>query len=269
MSDDEREGEELTELFYQDTDVFGSRSPNTTISKPSDLTHDEKLLLKDLFLEYVHMPGQDSRASLSPEFYKEFFAEIFKYWVSSHRVNTRPVLQPRTVEQTRIRIDDSWAESEPPATTESGTMVHPRVARKRKLFEGIFLTMEFNSVEETFTWTWQNDEGKDTPFSALCRLPRGVTKNDVILMAIENYDSFERKRITSYNRDQIINAARRRIHKWARAGSSHDDTIDEADEIGQRCILPLVLASDAYLKTARDAAKIAAEIEKRRSMVTT
>ncbi|EEU46739.1 uncharacterized protein NECHADRAFT_77433 [Fusarium vanettenii 77-13-4] len=260
MSDDECE--ELTELFSEDTDVFGSRPPNTIISKPSDLTHDEKLLLKDLFVAYVDMPGQGSHASLSPEFYKEFFDEIFKYWVSSHRVNIRPVLQPKTEEQTRIQIDDSWAESEPQATT------GPKIVRKRKLFEAIFLTMQFNSVEETFTWTWQNNERKDAPFSAIKRyLPRGVTKNDVILMAIENYDSFERKRITSYNRDLIINAARRRIHKWARAGSSHDDTIDSADEIGERSILSLVLASDVYLKTTRDALEIAAEIEKRRSMI--
>ncbi|KAL2690082.1 hypothetical protein Neosp_004150 [[Neocosmospora] mangrovei] len=269
VSDDEYD--KLMELFLKDSGVLlGLRLPNTIISKPSDLTRDEKLLLKGLFLEYVDMPGQDSHKSFSPELYKEFFGEIFKYWVSSHRVNNRPILQDQTPEQTYIVIDASWAESKPQATTEGpcDRAPVPR-SRKRRICESISLTMKFNATEETFTWTWEDDQGEIMNFSRLQRwLPQGVTKNDAILMAIENYDSFERKRITSFNREQIINAARRRIHKWARAGSSHDDTIDSSDKLGPGSILPLVLASDVYLRTARDAAEIAAEIKKRRSMVT-
>ncbi|KAJ4152553.1 hypothetical protein NW754_004348 [Fusarium falciforme] len=270
MPDDEYD--ELMDLFLKDTGVLGSRPPNAIISKPSDLTRDEKLLLKDLFLEYVDMPGQDSYVSFSPEFYKEFFGEIFKYWVSSHRVNNRPILQEQTPEQTYIVIDASWAESKPQATTDSpcdrAPMPRTKVSRKRRICESISLTMEFNAAEETFTWTWEDDDDEIMKSSRLQRwLPQGVTKNNAILMAIENYDSFERKRITSYNREQIINAARRRIHKWARAGSSHGDAIDSSDKLGPGCILSLVLASDVYLRTARDAAEIAAEIKKRRSMV--
>lgn len=269
MSDDEYD--KLMGLFLKDTGVLGSRPPNAIISKPSDLTRDEKLLLKDLFLEYVDMPGQESHACFSRGFYKEFFGEIFKYWVSSHRVNNRPILQGRTPEQTCIVIDASWADSKPQTTTESPSDrgYRPRkVSRKRKICESISLTMKFNAAEETFMWTWEGDNDEVMKSTGLQPwLPQGVTKNNAILMAIENYDSFERKRITSFNREQIINAARRRIHKWARAGSSHDDTIDFSDKLGPGSILPLVLASDVYLKTARDAAEIAAEIKKRRSMV--
>ncbi|UPK97578.1 hypothetical protein LCI18_008513 [Fusarium solani-melongenae] len=270
MSDDEYD--ELMALFLKDTGVLGWRPPNAIISKPSDLTRDEKLLLQDLFLEYFDMPGQDSHVSFSPELYKEFFGEIFKYWVSSHRVNDRPILQDQTPEQTCIVIGTSLAESRPQATTENPCSRDPmpctKVSRKRSICELIYLGMEFNAVEETFTWTWVDDEGEIMNSSRLQRcLPQGVTKNSAILMAIEHYDSFERKRITSYNREQIINAARRRIHKWARAGSSHGDTIDSSDKLGSGCILPLVLASDVYLRTARDAAEIAAEIKERRSMV--
>lgn len=252
----------LTELFHDDANVFGRRYSNTVISKPGDLTHDEKFLLRDLFDQFINMPGQDFRACLSPEFYDEFFGHVFKYWVSTHRVNPRPILQPRTPQQTCIEIDPSWAESKPE------TVKKPTLKRKRE--PSTFLTMKFNNVEGTFTWTWQTEDRTNIhPNNINTCLPRGVTKNCAMRMAIENYNKFEQRRIYSYNHDQIINAARRRISKWAQLGSSHNDTIDSEDKLEEGDLSRLALASDAYLKIACDVAEIASDLKENRWMVVT
>lgn len=237
----------LMKLLDEDPDFVESRAPSTVIRKGGHLALDEKLRLRDLLHEYARMPGNDPDLSPS-ELYKSFFDDIFKCWTSAHAVSQGPTLPRREPGQSCIGIDDSW-------------VVMPLVGRR--LCVPVYLTMEFDPEKETFAWIWR-DQSQEllTPEELKLRLPKGVTTSEAIVAVIGHYDNIERERVTSYNRGKIVNAARRRIRYFALAGSSDDTEFGGYDFIQDGDIIPLILASEAYLKNTRFAIRMAAAIER-------
>ncbi|RMJ07626.1 hypothetical protein BHE90_014089 [Fusarium euwallaceae] len=239
----------IQRTIREDPHNIGSRPSFNTVNHSGQLTSCEKIGLGDLFEAYIKIPGRSSKLPpILSELYKEFVGHIFNSWVSAQTTNLKPILPPRPSHQKRIEVGASQA------GRSFDEMMHG----------SIFLTMDFDSRDGSFDWTWHNGDNIPITANIEYRLPRGVSKKDAMIMAIENYDNIERERITSHNRVQIISAARRRITKWAQAGSDLQAEVDNEDKLKDGDILPLVLASDMFIKTAREGADVAAALKTRR-----
>ncbi|RSL61918.1 hypothetical protein CEP54_006015 [Fusarium duplospermum] len=238
------------DLAREDPAVAASRVLKVTIRKGGDLTRTEKIsLIIDLFEVYAGMPGLDSKLSVS-ELYNEFFNDMFKHWTSGNGANQTPVLPSREREQFRTKVEAPYESL--------GT----KRSHSQMLDKPVFLVMKFDPEEETISWVWQDENKKVIKLKDLeSRLPKGVTMNDAKAWAIQHYDSVERERITKYNRDLVIRAARRRIYNWARPESSHRFSRDP-ERVTKKDLIHLVLARDVHRKLTQNDNEVDAIIDR-------
>lgn len=245
----------IQRILREDQHVL-SRAPNSVVSNSARLTSYEKTRLGDLFEAYIETPERSSKPPpILSELYKDFIGHIFDSWVSTQTTNMKPLLPPRPSHRTCIEIKISQAGSR---------MQGSRCSFEPTIHRPVFLNMDFDSRDASFDWTWHHGDNNPITLNIELRLPRGVTKKDAMVMAIEHYDNMERERIMSHNRIQIISAARRRFSKWAQAGSDLRGKIDNEDLLKDGDIFHLILASDMFIKAASEGADVAATLQRRR-----
>ncbi|KAJ4234574.1 hypothetical protein FSOLCH5_003923 [Fusarium solani] len=197
--------------------------------------------------------------------------------------NGRPTLPPRKLPGTNAQVGVLLANHpEPVDQAEKPTQQSAaRLAGAPALLD-VMLWPEFETVygegpweepiwEETLwggdmssppSWAflWRDQEGHPLK-QRFVRFADGVTKKDAMVQAIAEYDRNETARVNTYNRELIINAARRRICKWAKDGTEAPPRVDEEDRLAESDFERLNLAIDCVKETAELLRDIAAGLD--------
>lgn len=253
----EQQHQLLIGIVASDTDVKESRAAGTPVMKAGDLTAAEKMALVDLARMVVTiwkkaLPFQAEVA----ECYQLLLRRVFDSWTSKDNTVGSPTLPPRkfpsTVAQVGVLLTDP---------TDEADLAAPA-------FLDVMLPSEFESVYGEGPWDeaiwddtlWGGDDSCPPTWAYLWRdqyghplkrefveFAHGVTKNNAKARAIAEYDRNEMLRIITYNLELIVNAARRRICKWAVDGTEAAPRVDEDDRLEQSDIERLELAKD-YLE---------------------
>ncbi|KAM0421117.1 hypothetical protein ACHAPT_011188 [Fusarium lateritium] len=87
--------------------------------------------------------------------------------------------------------------------------------------------------------------------SSYVDLKYGLTLTMARAQVIEKYDRRERARLTVYNRELVVNAARRRICKWARDGTANGAGIDDEDRLEEADLVEIFLTRDYFEEQLR------------------
>ncbi|KAJ3467601.1 hypothetical protein MRS44_005165 [Fusarium solani] len=231
----------LVETAMNDSAVKESRPPDTIIFKPADLTRAEKVHLMDLLTSFMSMVKQMPDDARMRELYRDFFESIFKRWISNKKPDGPPTLFPLGFEaavQVGILRDIHPGIRPPPGVPLSNLPVPSARVAGQPVFYGLELTLN----EGGWRWFWMDRRTGliDPQFVNM----GGLTLSEARRRVISNYDRSESKRITKYNLDLVVSAARRRIMKWAKYGSGHEAHIDPVDRLIPGGIQKLVLARD-------------------------
>ncbi|KAF5248849.1 hypothetical protein FANTH_5652 [Fusarium anthophilum] len=217
--------------------VYSPRDPNTVLRSHRMLTKKEKLALINHAQEYawvlVYQLGHTGASS--KKLLKKFYAEIFLHWSISQRKNPSP---PSTYRKDVRTLVGSIKRTCPKEAVDSTT---------QKCGEPVYLFLEVSSRSESIEWTWFNGQGLPLGLE-LVEFEPGLTVTQAKINAIHNYDNHERQRITSYNIQRIICAARRVLVKWAARGSESPLKFEPGDMVTK--IQTLVFASDLARSTA-------------------
>ncbi|RTE70126.1 hypothetical protein BHE90_015485 [Fusarium euwallaceae] len=106
---------------------------------------------------------------------------------------------------------------------------------------------------------WRDQDGHPLKREYV-QLADGVTMKDALVRAVTEYDRNETARINAYNQQLLINAARRRIVKWAEDGSRANPRVDDEDRLTDSDIEKFNLAVDCVKETAQLLHDIAADV---------
>ncbi|KAM0393890.1 hypothetical protein ACHAQC_005618 [Fusarium culmorum] len=194
------------ENVYADQDVTEDRPPKKTIPKEC-LTRVEKMRLLDLLKQYEDV--QRTKVTLRPARSSDAYLEI------GHCEKDAPSSRP----------DDGR-----------------RGSKALKQTIPIFLTLDLRAGE--IDWRYHDKDGNR--FKARdVRLHHGLGIEQAKKNVLDHQDQKEMKRICEHNIDQIVHAARRRIVKWAAAGSAAELGVDDEDRAALEI---LELPSDRFLE---------------------
>ncbi|KAM0555414.1 hypothetical protein ACHAO7_003041 [Fusarium culmorum] len=198
------------ENVYADQDVTEDRPPKKTIPKEC-LTRVEKMRLLDLLKQYEDDTNSKSYSpvTLRPARSSDAYLEI------GHCEKDAPSSRP----------DDGR-----------------RGSKALKQTIPIFLTLDLRAGE--IDWRYHDKDGNR--FKARdVRLHHGLGIEQAKKNVLDHQDQKEMKRICEHNIDQIVHAARRRIVKWAAAGSAAELGVDDEDRAALEI---LELPSDRFLE---------------------
>ena len=206
-----------------DQEVVEERPPKKVITKGL-LTRGEKMRLLDLVKQYREVKRTDAASDSAEEAYMDFFEKVFRRdwntkWKSFHPIVFRPL------RSSDVHLETGCYEKDVPSSQlEDGC----RSSKAPKQTIPVFLTLNLEGDE--IDWKYQDKDGN--------RLrPRDVTLHNGLssLQAkkntLDHQDCQERKHIYKHNVDQIVHAARRRIVKWAAAGSYARLGVDKDDRL--------------------------------------
>ncbi|KAJ3526064.1 hypothetical protein NM208_g11364 [Fusarium decemcellulare] len=211
-----------------------------------------------------HEREKDGMVVIATAIYQNFQFLIFSRWTSAVASNPGQALKPRLFTDTSVKVG-TLAQDHPlsDAQIKAGLTSQPRDERRcgAPVFLGITLSLDDHYI--AYLWCDSNTEFINPKY---IRFDPGMTRDEARQLAIDNYDQCEQQRIETYNTTKIINAARRRIVKWARAGSSNGfPTVDAEDRVDD--LKPLVLASDFLIGNFEEYKKLVETIQERRSVL--
>ncbi|KAF4963294.1 hypothetical protein FSARC_8696 [Fusarium sarcochroum] len=210
-----------------DTKVAQSRPPNKTIHDHKQLTIEDKVGLFDLAHDFatVLLHQQRIKKPDPKRILRRFYAKLFSSWSTIKKNNPYAVLGDRSLPDTSIQVGELRRNCGMSEARKAGAPV----------YLGLSLTREKDCIE----WMWKDQQANLVKFS-LVTLKPDLTIPQARAEAIHNYDNMERVRITTFNIERIICAARRRLVEWARLGSGAPRTYRPEDAAGH--IMPLLLA---------------------------
>ncbi|KAF4988015.1 hypothetical protein FDECE_15216 [Fusarium decemcellulare] len=227
-----------------DTAVAVSRSANTIIKGPGQLTRDEKRCLHDLLEKWAKMrPGNATAITLQRR--TEFFDSVFDNWSSRDDYNPIPTIPDRKFTHTSIPV---------------GTLIQdaPVTPKKRKRGEAsqsiparikgavVHLSVHLNVGEDNFGLLWR-DARSATINPRMIQFDAGLNRDNAIRRAIIHWDKHEKIRVIGHNTELIIALARSRIVDFAAAGTAEFPVVGENLRIGDK-IVKLELACDQIAK---------------------
>ena len=242
----EREQQRVVDIVNNDTDVKESRPPNTMILKASDLTRDEKMHLADLFELFITAHKPLRKQSGETPSYQDFLGEIFASWSSDHKENNPPEIASPRLKDTSVQAGVLRCDS-PDGRG-------PRLAGAPVFLD--FVLIPYSDIPMNGLWVddWCHDiwggvdcqDGGDR-WGFLFRDENGKPCSeydvkltdefddvvDLQVSVIQKYDQDKRERVTKYNRELVVNAARRRICKWAIDGTETTARVDEDDRVSE------------------------------------
>ncbi|UZP42135.1 hypothetical protein NXS19_009951 [Fusarium pseudograminearum] len=124
----------------------------------------------------------------------------------------------------------------------AGRMMGPEGPKLSSKTIPIFLTLDLRAGE--IEWRYHDKDGNR--FKARdVRLHHGLGIEQAKKNVLDHQDQKEMKRICEHNIDQIVHAARRRIVKWAAAGSAAELGVDDEDRAALEI---LELPSERFLE---------------------
>ncbi|KAJ4255484.1 hypothetical protein NW762_009479 [Fusarium torreyae] len=197
----------------------------------------DKRGLYDLAVDYAFVAVNQQRAERqsSKQLLEDFYAAIFGSWSTVEENNTYPKIPKNILKDTSKRVGVLGVAC--PPRVDGGS-----ISDARRPGEPVFLGVSLKRETDCIEWMWKDKEGNFVKFEYVTLDP-GLTTVDARVKAIRNYDKCQRKRISTLNIERIVCAARRRLVKWARLGSSVQLTYDPEDVAGY--IVPLFLARDS------------------------
>ncbi|KAL2690076.1 hypothetical protein Neosp_004144 [[Neocosmospora] mangrovei] len=226
-----RQQQTLFDAISADTHVTQNRAPNTPIRRPYDLTTHEKLRLVDLVERYRSMrdPSEDEEADIF-DLWDQFMREIFKRWSSNRTIPSLGKFPDRKFDDANIQVG-VLKENHPESG--AGGQPGPHLPTSEARVAGAPRDANCQFINPRYV-----------------ELQNNMTRMQARCLAVENYDANEADRIINWNNKVVVNAARRRIVRWAAAGSQPEMIIHRDDLLGPDDIKSLVLASD-YIEQER------------------
>ncbi|RGP79940.1 hypothetical protein FLONG3_1884 [Fusarium longipes] len=214
------------DVSFEDVDkdegFVKDRLPKKIILRES-LTRGEKMRLLDLVRQYEEV--QRTRGIFLPasKTLKEFYNTVFRrFWDSSSKSYSPVVLRPARHSDLYFEIGHCRqdATSSQPEEEERG----PKALKKTI---PIFLSLNLEADE--IDWRYHDKDGNRFKASDVT-LHHGLSIRQAKKNLLDHQDQKETKRICEHNIDQIVHAARRRIVKWAVAGSAAQLGVDDEDK---------------------------------------
>ncbi|KAJ4202492.1 hypothetical protein NW767_005861 [Fusarium falciforme] len=236
MQDATPEGEQqrVVDIVNNDTDVKESRPPNTLILKASDLTRDEKMRLADLFELFMTAHKPLRKQSGETPSYQDFLGEIFASWSSDHKENNPPEIASPRLEDTSVQAGVLRCDSPSGRYLGKGCLPGgPRLAGAPVFLD--FVLIPYSDVLMNGLWGFLFRDGNGEPCSeySVKLTDEFDDAVDLQVSVMQKYDQDKRERVTMYNRELVVNAARRRICKWAIDGTETTARVDEDDRVSK------------------------------------
>ncbi|KAF9764892.1 hypothetical protein IL306_002707 [Fusarium sp. DS 682] len=223
--------------MLEDQDFAESRDPEECVSEHKHLLIKEKMKLHDLIKQYEFVQRQGGARLSADETYKCFWSALFKNWNSKMPISDTPALNARPKSDIQVQVGhySTDVSSNLPANGRRSTK-----ARKGNTVP-IYLSLDLDA--EGINWLYKDKSG--THVRADCvKLLVGLSDIQAKHNVLTHYDTCEKNRVCGHNIQLIIEAARRRVQKWATAGC------DNPVELGVECRAPsmvrLVLASEHF-----------------------
>ncbi|KAF4449832.1 hypothetical protein F53441_7027 [Fusarium austroafricanum] len=221
----------------EDQDVVTAREPGECVSAHCGLLIGEKMKLHDLLKQYEHVQRLGGTFLPADETYRRFYLTIFQNWDSSMDATESPTLPPRSKSEIQVQIGH---------LTNDATFGQPegstrRNSKARKNATPVYLSLDLDV--DGIHWIYKDKNGNrvdTTNIKLLLGLSDAQAKHNVLT----HYDTCEKNRICGHNLQLIMEAARRRVRKWAAAGSTNPASLDIDDRAP--CLFRLVLASDHF-----------------------
>ncbi|KAM0561824.1 hypothetical protein ACHAPJ_002995 [Fusarium lateritium] len=212
-----------------DRAATNQRAPEAHIDDHSKLSLKEKHALVDLINSYIEVRETQLKedTSITADVLDKFYEMVFACWDTYIRSNDALILPAIDIRNTCIQvggiIDD---EHQQPA----------------------FLGLSIDSSRSLIDWHPMDRNFSLIPLDSI-EFEEGTSQTQALSCAIDRYDARETLRVATFNMGQIALAARRRIVKWAKKGTSDNPAVDLEDCAPR--IEPLVLARDVHDETHR------------------
>ncbi|KAF5621569.1 uncharacterized protein FTJAE_11202 [Fusarium tjaetaba] len=207
--------------LLEDQDVVETRAADECVSGHNQLVIKEKMWLHDLIKLYEYVQRKGDVYLPADETYKHFWIAVFKDWDSKMPVSESDPLPPRD----KPKIHNG--------------------RRSTKVRKGnaipIYLSLDLDA--DGITWLYKDKAGQRVLKSQV-KLLIGLSEAQAKHNFLTHFDISEKNKVCSHNLQLIVEAARRRIQKWAIAGAG------APIQLGVECrapnLLRLVLASEHF-----------------------
>ncbi|KAI7766211.1 hypothetical protein LZL87_001324 [Fusarium oxysporum] len=224
--------------LLEDQDVVESRDAGECVSEHSQLVIKEKMWLHDLIKLYEYVQQKGDVYLPADDTYKLFWSTLFKNWNSKMPVSESHSLPARGKSDIHIQVGyySTDASSTQPANGRRSSK-----ARKGNAVP-IYLSLDLDA--EGINWLYKDKNGQRVHRSQV-KLLVGLSDTQAKHNVLTHYDTYEKNRVCGHNLQLIIQAARRRVQKWAIAGTG------SPVQLGVECRAPtnlrrLVLASEHF-----------------------
>ncbi|RTE76848.1 hypothetical protein BHE90_008680 [Fusarium euwallaceae] len=177
--------------MMSDTDTTKERAPRSIISKPADLSAEEKYLGTDILQAWC----KDHRG----------FSEPLVMTDSGRTVAREPTLPKQT-------DDDIFIEVGTYSKVLSGEETVAEQSAGRA-----YLGLTINPSDRSITWSFKGEKGPIDP--SLVHYDLYEDKASAYRACIANYDNSEIRRVETYNREYLLTLARRRVAHFSTTGT--------------------------------------------------
>ncbi|KAK2677295.1 hypothetical protein RAB80_006035 [Fusarium oxysporum f. sp. vasinfectum] len=201
--------------LLEDQDVVESRGADECVSEHSQLVIKEKMSLHDLIKLYEYVQRKGDVYLPADDTDKLFWSALFKNWNSKMPVSESHPLPARS--KSDIHIQAGYYSTD----ASSNQLANGRRSSKARKGNAVPIYLSLDLDAEGINWLYKDNN------------------------VLTHYDTYEKNRVCGHNLQLIIEAARRRVQKWAIAGSGANV------ELGVKCrpptnLLRLVLASEHF-----------------------
>ncbi|KAJ4136168.1 hypothetical protein NW768_003776 [Fusarium equiseti] len=233
------------DVSFQDVDkdqeVVEERSPKKVITREL-LTRGEKMRLLDLLKQYQEVMRVYGYSNSAEETYTEFFEKVFRRdWSTKWKSVNALVFRPLRSSDAHLEIG-FYEKDAPSSQLEDGR----RRSKALKQTIPVFLALNLEGGE--IDWKYHDKDGNRLRARDVT-LHGGLSNLQAKKNTLDHQDYQERKHIYKHNVDQVIQAARRRIVKWAAAGSDAQLGVDEEDRVQ---LETLKLPSERYIALCKE-----------------
>ncbi|KAF4963291.1 hypothetical protein FSARC_8693 [Fusarium sarcochroum] len=221
--------------------------PKIRISTNTRLAIVEKFNLTDLLTDYINVRQiviDDNGSYTVERVKKQLYEEVFRFWTSEWIDNDPPVLRGRTFSDVATEVGKLRQDHPGSKRGRDG-----KINRARRSGQPVYYKLTLNEKGKCLQLTCC-DKNSSSVDEAYVDSKEKLADWEFLYRAVRYYDHRERTRVTEYNTAQIIQAARRRIVKWAKNGSDGKDIcLLTAAEDRVRDFEPLLLAKDFLART--------------------
>ncbi|KAL5602845.1 hypothetical protein FOBRF1_010378 [Fusarium oxysporum] len=224
--------------LLEDQDVVESRGADECVSEHSQLVIKEKMSLHDLIKLYEYVQRKGDVYLPADDTYKLFWSALFKNWNSKMPVSESHPLPARSKSDIHIQVGYYSTDAS------SNQLANGRRSSKARKGNAVPIYLSLDLDAEGINWLYKDKNGQRVHRSQV-KLLVSLSDTQAKHNVLTHYDTYEKNRVCGHNLQLIIEAARRRVQKWAIAGSGANV------ELGVKCrpptnLLRLVLASEHF-----------------------